>query len=386
MTDNKQIEKILNRAVNEVIEKKHLEQMLKTGHKLRVKLGIDPTTPDLHLGHTVVLRKLRQFQELGHKAILIIGDFTAMIGDPSGRSETRKPLTEKEVKNNLKKYISQASKIIDIKKTEIRFNSEWYKKGGLKLILELTKKISVQQVLEREDFQKRIKTGNQITILEQLYPLLQGYDSVAIKADVEIGGTDQKFNMLMARRIQRIFGLPEQDIITLSLIEGTDGVRKMSKSLGNYIAVEDKPNEMFGKIMAIPDSLIEKYFLALTDKDLLNNKIGPREKKLLLAETIVEMYHSKILAKKAKEDWIKTFSKKETPKNIPDLKIDKKEIPIIELLTTAGIKSKSEARRLIIQNAVEINNQIKNNPYEIISFNGGEILKIGKKNFFKISK
>jgi len=385
MVNNKEIEKILNRAVDEIIEKKHLEQMLKSKRQLRVKLGIDPTAPDIHLGHTVVLRKLHQFQKLGHKAILIIGDFTATIGDPSGRVEARKPLTEKEVKKNLEKYLSQAGKVIDIKKTEIRYNSEWYKKGGLKLILELTKKVSVQQVLERDDFQKRLKEGNQITILEQIYPLLQGYDSVAVKADIEIGGTDQKFNMLMGRRIQRAFNLPEQDIITLSLIEGTDGVRKMSKSLGNYIAIDEKPDEIFGKIMAIPDSLIEKYFITLTDKEPPID-IEPREKKLILAETIVEMYHSKILAKKAKENWIKTFSKKEIPEDIPVLKITNNQLSIVQLLIIAGIKSKSEARRLIIQNAIEINGQIKNNPYEIISFQGGEILKIGKRKFFKINK
>lgn len=381
----REMDLLLNRAVEEIIDKRHLEQALKSGHKLRVKLGIDPTAPDIHLGHTVPLCKLKQFQDLGHKIVLIIGDFTAQIGDPSGRSETRRVLTEKEVKTNLKKYLQQAGKIIDVKKAEVRYNSEWYKKGGLKLLLELAKKISVQQILERDDFQKRIKEGNEISLLEEIYPLLQGYDSVAVRADVEIGGTDQKFNMLMGRRVQRAFGVPEQNIITLQLIEGTDGVRKMSKSYGNYIAVDEKPDEMFGKVMSIPDNLIDKYFILLTDIDQPKN-LGPRDAKLLLAGTIVSMYHSPAIAKKAGENFIKVFSKKELPENLPRLKLKTENLKLTELLFQAGVPSKSEARRLILQKAVEIDGAVKTDPNEKLNLRGGEVLKIGKRKFFKIAR
>ena len=249
---------LLTRGVVEVIEKDHLALRLAQGKKkLRVKFGIDPTAPDLHLGHTVPLRKLRQFQDAGHQAVLIIGDFTAQIGDPSGRDKTRPKLSEKEIKNNFKTYLGQAKKILDIKKTEIHYNSEWFKKD--KLILELMSQMSMERVMEREDFQKRIKAGQEVTMLEALYPIMQGYDSVAIKADLEIGGSDQKFNLLMGRRMQRKYNLPEQDVLTLPLLEGTDGVHKMSKSLGNYIGLAEKSEIMFGKIMSVPDNLVLKY-------------------------------------------------------------------------------------------------------------------------------
>ncbi|MEK7559735.1 MAG: tyrosine--tRNA ligase, partial [Patescibacteria group bacterium] len=238
------IEKILERGVEEVIEKSHLEAALKSGKKLIVKFGIDPTSPDLHLGHMVPLRKLRQFQEAGHKIVLIIGDFTATIGDPSGRSEERKPITSTEVKKNLKKYLLLANKVINIKKCKISFNSSWFEKTGIEKIIKLSRASSLQQILRRADFQERMNAGNDISMLELWYPLFQGYDSVRIKADVEIGGTDQKFNLLMGRRVQRYFGISEQDILTVSLIEGTDGTKKMSKSARNYIALDAKPNDM----------------------------------------------------------------------------------------------------------------------------------------------
>lgn len=374
---------LLDRGVAEVIVRKHLETELKSGRKLRIKFGIDPTSPDLHLGHAVLLRKLRQFQELDHKIILIIGDFTAQIGDPSGRSETRIPLSEKEIKENMKNYLSQAGKVIDSRKAEIHYNSEWFKKNGLAVILELTKSASIQQTLEREDFQKRLSERNEITVLEMMYPLLQGYDSVKIKADLEIGGTDQKFNLLMGRRVQRHFSLPEQDILTVPLLEGTDGVRKMSKSFNNYIGLNENPNNMFAKIMKIPDALISKYFTLLTDGDTPKN-MKPYESKKLLAETIVKIYHSGEVAKKAKENFVKVFSKKELPNNLEELKIPKFQLSITELLIVAGIQSKSEARRLIAQNAVEINGAVKKGPNEILHLHAGDTLKIGKKQFFKI--
>ena len=263
--DEKTIEKILGRGVEEVIAKGHLEAALRSGKKLRVKFGIDPTAPDLHLGHAVPLRKLRQFQDLGHKAVLIIGDFTAMIGDPSGRVGARPPLTKERVKENMKRYLRQAGKIINVKNAEIHYNSKWL--GKKQTIIELSRAATVQQVLHREDFKKRIAEGGDVTLLEVLYPLLQGYDSVMVKADAEIGGTDQKFNLLMGRQIQRYFGMAEQDILMVPLLEGTDGVRKMSKSYDNYIGLDAVPSEMFGKIMSIPDQLIDKYYVFLTDKE-----------------------------------------------------------------------------------------------------------------------
>ena len=380
-TNTGQTDTILNRGVEEIIEKDHLIELLSSGKKLRVKFGIDPTAPDIHLGHTVPLRKLRQFQEAGHQIVLIIGDFTGMIGDPSGRSEERKPLTEKDIKTNLKRYLEQAGKVLDIKKVEVHYNSEWHKKEGLAAMLEMARAVSFQQVIKRADFQKRIDAGQDITLIETLYPLLQGYDSVKVKADIEVGGTDQKFNLLMGRRVQRHFKQPEQDIITVPLIEGTDGVKKMSKSYGNYIGVTENPNDMFGKIMSIPDPLINKYFELLTDIDA--PKGNPYRSKMLLAETIVGMYHSPAIAKKAKENWIKTFSKKETPEDAKELKV-KKEINLLNLLLASGVESKSEARRLIQQKAIKIDDVTKENTEETLKLKGGEILKVGKHRFFKI--
>jgi tyrosyl-tRNA synthetase len=292
LKDTKKIETILSRGTEQIIMRDHLENALRSGTSLRVKLGIDPTSPDLHLGHTVVLRKLQQFQELGHTIVLIIGDFTARIGDPSGRSETRKILTEKEIQKNLKNYLAQASKVVNVKKAEVRYNSEWHEKKGLAALLELARATTIQQILKREDFQKRLETDSEISLLETLYPILQGYDSVAVRADVELGGTDQIFNLLMGRRVQRYFKMKEQDIVTAPLIEGLDGTKKMSKSYGNAIGIAETPKEMFGKVMAIPDSLIEKYFTLLTDVDIPKNS-DPYKSKMFLAETIVEMYHSK---------------------------------------------------------------------------------------------
>ncbi len=373
------IDKILNRGTAEIIERGHLESALRSGKKLRVKFGIDPTAPDLHLGHTVVLRKLRQFQDAGHKAVLIIGDLTAQIGDPSGRSETRRSLSENEVKENLKNYLKEAGKVIDVRKAEVRYNSEWHKKGGLAALLELAKSASVQQVLEREDFKKRLGEDSTISLLETLYPLLQGYDSVAVKSDVELGGTDQKLNLLMGRKVQRHFGMAEQDVLIFPLIEGTDGVRKMSKSYGNYIALKDEPNDMFAKLMKVPDPLIKKYFELLTDLDAPS--ADPYTSKQILAETIVDMYHGKRAAEKAKEEFVNTFSKKEAPSDILELKA-KKGISVLELVTLGGAESKSEARRLIEQGAISIDNKKLENPNEALS--SGEVLKLGKHTFFRI--
>src|SRR3989344_9377188 len=327
ITDEKTLSTLIERGVEEVIEKVHLEGRLRKGEKLRVKLGIDPTAKDLHLGHTVVLRKLKHFQDAGHQAIFIIGDFTATVGDPSGRNELRPTLTKQQIEENMRNYLTEAGKVIDIKKTEIRYNSEWYKNKGTNFLMDLTSKFTIARMLERDDFQKRLKEDRDISLLEILYPILQGYDSFEVKADVEIGGTDQKFNLLTGRKVQKRYGQPEQDIVTTPLIEGLDGVKKMSKSLGNYVGISDEPKNMFGKLMSIPDDLMVKYFTLLTDvaredieqlkKDRLNPATAtrsPEEWKEYLAFEIIRMYYNEREAQKAKEEWDKVFSKGELPR------------------------------------------------------------------------
>ena len=379
------IRRILNRGVEEIIEKESLTKKLDSGKKLRVKFGIDPTKPDIHLGHTVPLLKLREFQELGHKAVLIIGDFTAQIGDPSGQSAERKPLTEKEVKMNMKHYLEQAGKVIDIKKAEVRYNSEWHKKEGLMSMLTMARAASIQQVMKRREFKERINAGGDITLLEFLYPLFQGYDSVKIKSDVEIGGTDQKFNLLMGRRVQRHFGVPEQDIITVPLIEGTDGIRKMSKSFGNYIGIAEAPNDIFSKVMSVPDALLAKYFENLTETKPTSN--DPYQSKMLLGETIVRMYHGPKAAEKAKENFVKTFSKKEMPDEIEIKTVSSDALSsgtTAMLVAIGAAKSNSEARRLIDQGAVKVDGRTVSDPNE--KRKDGEVLKVGKHRFFKLRK
>lgn len=375
---------LLTKGVEEVIVKEHLEKELASGKKLRVKFGIDPTAPDLHLGHTVALRKLREFQDAGHTAVLIIGDFTAMIGDPSGRAEARKPLTKKEVEANMKKYLAQAAKVLNIKKAEVVYNSKWLGKK-IETLIELSRAGTIQQVLHRADFKKRIDEGRDITLLEMMYPLFQGYDSFAVEADIELGGTDQKFNLLMGRHMQKHFGMKEQDVVTLPLLEGTDGVRKMSKSFGNYIALDAEPNDMFGKIMSVPDALLSKYFMLLTNVEYPAN-LPPRDAKLLLAKTIVGMYHGAKAAAKAEEEFVRVFSKKEAPSDAPAISVSGKKLTLLEILQAAEpSESKSELRRLVEQGAVKINDEAKKDPNEALELRGGEILKIGKKKFFKIT-
>ncbi len=383
-------EELLTRAVDEIISKKNLEKKLNSGRKLRVKFGIDPTSPDIHLGHSVALRKLKAFQSLGHTAVLVIGDFTAVIGDPSGRGESRKFLSRAEVKANMKRYLLQAGKIVDLKKTEVRYNSEWYDKGGSELLCEIASGVSLKQILEREDFKKRMDSDRELNLLEVLYPVLQGYDSVRLKADIEIGGADQKLNLLMGRKMQRRYGNPEQDILMTFLIEGTDGKRKMSKSFGNYISLEDSPENMFGKLMSIPDGLIIKYFTSLTDESMekigkieqqmRTGSVNPRDAKMELGERVVGLYHG---AKKAKEaaDWFRAvFSKKDMAglRGIPV----KKDALLKEVLVEKGFAgSNSEAVRLIEAGGVELDGKkIKDRAYK---FKSGGILRVGKKIFVK---
>src|SRR3989344_788763 len=354
------LDRILNRGVDQLINRQHLTKALSSGTKLRVKFGIDPTSPDIHLGHAVVLRKLRDFQDLGHKIILIIGDFTAKVGDPSGVSKERPMLTDQEIRSNMKGYLGQAGKIIDVKKAEVRYNSKWLSKNNLEGILELTKAATINQISERADFRGRIKAGQKVSLLEGLYSLLQGFDSVNIKADVELGGNDQLLNLLMGRQVQRHYGMKEQDILTVPLIEGTDGKEKMSKSKGNYIALTEQPKDMFGKIMSIPDKLIYKFFELCTDVDgkelkaiktaLAKKGTNPMEHKLHLAEEIVTMYYGKSEADEVKKEFVDVFSKKHLPKSITSKTLPAKKYSLVELLLLVGMaSSKSDARRLVEQ-------------------------------------
>lgn len=392
----KAIKELLVRNVEEIVDRKHLEQALKSGKTLRVKLGIDPTSPDLHLGHAVVLRKLREFQELGHVIVLIIGDFTGRIGDPSGRSDARKPLTESQINDNMKEYLIQAGKIIDVERAEIFHNSSWILKGGVSKIIELANAASIQQVLHRADFKKRLDAGQDVTLLEVFYPVFQGYDSVAVNADIELGGTDQTFNLLMGRRIQRHFGMEEQDILTVPLLEGTDGVKKMSKSVGNYIGLYEESDQMFGKIMSLPDKLMERYFELATELEpaefkKLAQTLSPRDLKVRLGMEIVKLYHGEGAADAAKEKFEKVFSKrKPEDTTLPEFIVKTRKLSILDLILSPqgakrpNLKSKSEALRLINEGAIAINGQVKKDRWEIIELRGGEILKIGKRGFFRV--
>jgi len=391
------IEELLTRGVDEVINRQHLEKRLKSGEKLRVKFGIDPTGSELHLGHSVPFRKLRQFQNLGHKVIFLIGDYTATIGDPSGRSEARKPLAEKQIKNNMKSYINQAGKILNIKKVEIRYNSEWYKKKGALFLLDLTSRFTIARVMERDDFKKRMKEDVDISVLEILYPLMQGYDSVELKADVEIGGRDQKFNFLMGRKVQKRYEQSKQDIIMVPLLEGTDGVRKMSKSYNNYIGLTEDSLKMYGKIMSIPDGVMWKYFRLLTNisvkeiKDMQNKVfplgiLSPKDVKARLAREIVTMYHSKKEAEKAEKEFNRVFKEKRLPTKIPEIKINRKKIDILDLLVkTELVSSKSDAKRLILQGGVKINKKVQEDWKAVVEIKKGLIVQVGKRRFAKIN-
>ena len=391
------VEKILNRGVEEAIEREHLEARLKRGEKLRVKLGIDPTATDLHLGHTVVLRKLKQFQEAGHQAVLIIGDFTALIGDPSGKNEQRPQLTKSEVQANRQGYLQQAGKVLDLAQTEVRHNSEWYADKGMDFFIDLMSKFTVARSLERDDFQKRLRENQDISLLEILYPILQGYDSFAVKADVELGGTDQKFNLLMGRKVQKRYDFPSQDIITVPLIEGLDGTKKMSKSLGNYIGISEKPQEVFNKVMSLPDSLMVKYFTLLTDlsqKDIERFKkeqtalpsagYDPKAWKEKLAFEIVKTYHGEASAIKCQAEFENVFSKGELPEDMPEWPSPGGGLAILELLTKWLGVSKTEAKSLISQKAVKVNEEVVaewDSPVKV-----GDVVKAGPRRFVRIVK
>lgn len=398
-TNSQKIEEILTRGVDEIIDKEHLEKALKSGKQLRIKFGIDPTSPDLHLGHSIPLRKLKQFQDLGHRVVLLIGDFTAMIGDPSGRSTQRVMLTEKMVKQNMKDYVKQAGKILDLKKVEIRYNNDWYKRKGATFLMELSSKFTLARVTERDDFKKRMKEDVDISMLELTYPLLQGYDSVELKSDVEIGGRDQKFNLLMGRKVQKRYNMPEQDIITLPLLEGLDGIKKMSKSLGNYIGLTEAPSQMFGKVMSVPDELMWKYFNLVTDlaleeieelkQDKQNFKISPRDIKAKLAKEIVKIYHGDKKAELAEEEFNKVHRDKELPSDMPVFETDKKNYFIADLLCDSMLAtSKNEAKRLVEGGGVEIISGTQKERVadwkKEINLEDGIIIKVGNRKFIKV--
>ncbi|MCK4402669.1 MAG: tyrosine--tRNA ligase [Dehalococcoidia bacterium] len=415
---------LLKRGVAEVIVEQELIQLLESGKRLRLKQGFDPSTTDIHLGHVAGLRKLRQFQELGHKVILIVGDWTARIGDPSGQSATRPMLSQKEVEANAQTYLRQFFKVVDKDKTEVRWQSEWYDKFTLNEVIKLTSRFTIAQLLAREDFNKRYSSGNPISLTEMLYPLLQGYDSVVIKADVEFGGTDQKFNCLLGRELQQSMDQSPQQVFLVPLLIGTDGSQKMSKSLGNHIGIDEPPREMYSKVMSIPDHLIIDYFELVTDvpdeeiaefkKQLNTHTINPMKLKKRLAWEIVQQFHGARAANEAQRYFAKVFQKRELPEEIPEYFISAAELTSLTsfkpaeslrqqwqqsgleitpddifadvphlLASTALTKNISEAKRLIAQGAVKIGNQrVRSNIFPI---RNGSIVVVGKRRFVKIA-
>lgn len=392
---------LIKRGASEIIPEdeliKKLERSLKENKPLNIKLGCDPSRPDLHIGHSVVLRKLAQFQSIGHQAILIIGDFTGMIGDPSGRNATRPALSIAETRKNGKSYFEQASKILDSQKTKIVYNSEWLGKMNFEDVIRLASHYTVARMLERDDFTKRFRANEPISMHELLYPLAQAMDSVAIKSDVELGGTDQKFNLLVGRDIQREFGVEPQVILTMPLIVGTDGVEKMSKSYDNYIGISESPKEIYGKTLSIPDSIIFNYYELTTDisneklreikTQLTDANVNPRNIKRELARTLVRMYHDEQSAIAAEGEFDKIFIKKEIPDEIPEFIFNKdsNEINVVELITLVKFaESKSEARRLIQQGGVQFNGEKISDMNVSVRIVNDAILKVGKRKFIKL--
>jgi tyrosyl-tRNA synthetase len=387
----------LVRGSEEVLVEAEFVAKLKKGQPLRVKAGFDPTAPDLHLGHTVLINKMRQFQEAGHQILFLIGDFTGMIGDPTGKSSTRPPLTVEQVQQNSLTYQEQIFKILDPDKTEIMFNSAWMNQLGSAGLIQLAAKQTVARMLERDDFTKRYKSGQSIAIHEFLYPLVQGYDSVAMKADVELGGTDQKFNLLMGRDLQRQYGQEQQIVMTMPLLEGLDGVNKMSKSLGNYIGITDAPNDMFGKIMSISDDLMWRYFELLSFRPLSELKrfkqdvvqgANPRDLKFLLAEEIIARFHSQAAAVGAREDFIARFQKGAMPDEMDEISLvaEGAGMPIASLLKAAGlVGSTSDALRMVQQGGVKIDGVKVEDRSLLIEKGISAVFQVGKRKFARIT-
>lgn len=388
---------LIKRGSMEVLLEEELIKRLQSGKQLRIKAGFDPTAPDLHLGHTVLINKLRHFQDLGHHIMFLIGDFTGTIGDPSGRSETRKPLTPEQVIANAETYQRQVFKILDPDKTQIMFNSHWMGQKTATDLIKLAATHTVARMLERDDFHQRFTSGQPIAIHEFLYPLLQGYDSVVMEADVELGGTDQKFNLLMGRELQKHYGKPPQIVLTMPLLEGLDGIKKMSKSLGNYIGIDESPDEMFGKIMSISDELMWRYFELLSFRPLadiekwrkdVETGANPRDIKFYLAEEIIERFHDRAAANKARENFIARFRDGALPEDIAELELVVTDagMPVANLLKHAGlVASTSEALRLIRQGAVKLDGEKIEDVNLLIKPGNSHVYQVGKRRFAKIS-
>ena len=385
----------LLRGADEIIPQAELEEKLKTGKPLEVKAGFDPTAPDLHLGHTVLINKLAQFQRMGHNVTFLIGDFTGLIGDPTGKSVTRPALTPEEIKQNALTYQEQVFKILDPQLTKVRFNSEWMNELSSADMVRLASNYTVARMLERDDFSKRYASHQPIAIHEFLYPLAQGYDSVALRSDIELGGTDQKFNLLVGREIQRAYGVPSQAILTVPILEGLDGVQKMSKSLDNYIGITDKANEMFGKLMSVSDDLMWRYFELLSFRPLqeieqfekqIEQGTNPRDIKFLLCEEIVTRFHDADSAENAKRDFIQRFQKNAIPDEMPELKFDLSDgLPIANLIKQAQLcSSTSEAMRMVKQGAVKIDGEKVADAKQIIVESKTFVLQVGKRKFARI--
>ena len=392
---------LIKRGTVEIIPEEELlrklDESCRTGNPLNIKLGCDPSRPDLHIGHAVVLNKLRQFQDLGHNAILIVGDYTAMIGDPSGKKKTRPQLTFEETREFGKTYFEQAGKILDISRTKILYNSEWLADISLKDLIGILSKFTVQRILERDDFTNRLKEQTEISLHEILYPIMQGYDSFAINADVELGGTDQKFNNLVGRDMQKRYGKDPQVVITMPLLEGTDGSEKMSKSLDNAIGISDLPKDIFGKTMSIPDTLIYKYFVLATmvsgdeltkiKSTLEDESNNPRDLKRRLGMELVKLYYDEETALRTIEEFDTIFIKKEIPDDIPEIEMGLSSMKLVDLLTDTGLAdTKSNARRLIEQGAVNVNGQKLTDINQVMEIQHGMIFKVGKRKFLKILK
>jgi tyrosyl-tRNA synthetase len=364
-----------------------LDRSIASGTPLRVKAGFDPTAPDLHLGHTVLMRKLKHFQDLGHIVIFLIGDFTGMIGDPTGRSATRPPLTAEELMRNAKTYMEQVYKILSPRTTEVRFNNEWFEKMKSADWIKLAAKTTVSQMLEREDFHKRFREEKPIALHELLYPLAQGYDSVMLKADVELGGTDQKFNLLVGRELQRAYGQESQVVLTMPILEGLDGVQKMSKSYGNAIGIKEPPLEMYGKLMSISDAMMWRYYELLTDVQMseieqMKREAHPMQAKKDLAARIVKDFHSADTSAKAAEDWAKQFQKDEVPDNVEEVTIEvpDSQLRIDKLLARVGLgESVSDAARKLKQGAVKVDGKVINDPTTVLDISSGVIVQVGRK-------